>query len=1100
MDKREYNHIVTGVFGKRGVSMRDIQSIKRNADIQDMMTLMAMIYKNPRISRFLKLKVTDYNSLLLSKVQPIFTGQFREEVLVKEIEGELNFLTTQILLDRDVIQEFFRVRNDFECSFMRGNFENALNNVNIFEKRYGYSFWSVDCHISALSFADVNKANEFCDKVIENCNDLSIKAYIDLGRYRFLKDVTGSYFKAQFGSILQEYDEKEGNSNFKEAFKEYLRINSDIGRGYDLFDIRYLLIISNYVSLIDKYIILEKIVGWLCSEEVYQVSKLKNCIVKCSLLLSEKLDISFWKNICNLLSDQRKIVIKEEKVVINKGLSLFCAGKTKESYEYCMLMLEQYSNCFSLINLLAKSGECCSKAVPYLELAWFIRKIYMKEGKNTNFVSIIELCNIYERIFSFFSFGDNLGVIIENETTPIMLQGKMSYVNALLSSNYIPSKLAFFLPQNKRGSFIDEYKALAGELFFCDWQIATYSEANKIFLSNYICDETSQLLNEIKDEKCNEEIFEHKVTETNTINSNVCRSFMLKRQFDIAVAKGELLKAIDIYVKAFFISEWMVIKIDCNKINEKITRKLKGYLENELSYCIYAYITRFELSKGESISETVVNSCKKIIKNNETSIIDFELPNEGLERKKVIYFMRNICTYDGLRRVKMGVSLVQELYSERMQIIDKIIPYYEEKQEREDVNALNKEKMMISAKLEYLDIAKCINKGKINTSWIIFSDEAEGAIISVYNMYYNMISSNTLSAYVNAFAIVKKDYVQEVNRILSITIRHGILEGELLRFLKKGKINVEKKDLSDKTKNCFEEFYKKTYNLIDILLRDYIVCTYKYEMDTKLLLFVDEEILAKSFQELPESIDGPEDIKIIFKDILDFELKKRLPGWGEKICKFIDKEMRKNLSELYETCEEDTKTDVNKVLDLLGEEIEKLKDWFSVTENQDVPYRLVNLGDMLQQEWGSVKVYSYIDKNIIVNGNTINFLYTIIRELIWNAEKYSGYKEDDLEFYINININVEKENIVFEVINNIEKHIVLEEIDKNIKDLEQVIKSVGKSDTKIFNRKDIFEGKSGYKKIVKLLKRTYDGKCQMGLKRSGNEFIVKIALALEELM
>lgn len=1099
MNEREYNHIIAGVFGRRKVSMRDIQNIKKIDNIQDMRLIMSIIYKNPKVSIFFKRKIMDYNDLLLCDVDHIFTGECREEVLIKEIEGELNYLTVQILLNYNVIQEFFRIRHDFECSFMRGNFKNALRIVNEFEQRYGYSFWSIDCNISALSFEDVNQANKFCDKVIDSCNDFSIKAYIDIERYRFLKDVTGSYFKAQFGSILQEYDEEERDSNFKEAFKDYLRINTDIGRGFDLVDIRSLLIISNYVPLIDKYIILEKIIGWLSSEAVYQESKLRNCIVKCSVLLNKKLDIPFWQNICNLLTGQIKIVIMEEKIIINKGLRLFCAGKVKESYDYCIQMLEQYSNCFPLINLLAKSGDCNIKGIPYLELAWLIRKIYMKEGKNTNFINIIELCNIYERIFSFFSFGDNLGVIIENETTPIMLQGKMSYVNALLCSNFIPSKLAFFLPESKREKFIEKYKFLAGELFFCDWQIATYSEAKKTFLLKYVCDETSYLLNEIKNEKYDEKLFDNNMKDENILNRNICKSFMLKRQFDIAVAENDLFKAIDIYVKAYFISEWMVIKIDCNKINEKITRKLKGYLENQLSYCIYAYITRFELSKGESISETVVNSCRKIIKKTSESIVDFRVPQEELEKKKTIYFLRNICTYDVLRRVKMGASLVQELYSERIQIIDKILPYYESAKEREDVNALKKEKKEILSKIEYLDIAKCINKGKINTSWIVFSEEAEGAMISVYNMYYNMIHCNTISSYVNAFAIVKKDYVQEINRILSITIRHGILEGELLRFLKRTK-NTEYKYLSEKTKKNFEKFYKKIHDLIDLLLRDYLVCTYKYEKDTKLLLFVDEEILIKSFHGLPKSIDGPEDIRIIFKDILDCELEKRLPDWGKKVCTYIDKEIRKNLKELYDSSEDDVKTYVNKVSDLLGEEIEKVQNWFNVTENQNITYRLATLGEMLKKEWESVQVYTNIDNKLIVSGNIINFLYTIIRELIWNAEKYSGYKEDDSEFYITINMNIEDENIIFEVINNIERHIILEEVDKNIKILQQVIKSVEKSDEKIFNRKDISEGKSGYKKIVKLLKRNYDGKYQMEPKRSGNEFIIKIALALEELM
>ena len=128
------------------------------------------------------------------------------------------------------------------------------------------------------------------------------------------------------------------------------------------------------------------------------------------------------------------------------------------------------------------------------------------------------------------------------------------------------------------------------------------------------------------------------IGDTEAFDVQISRSYFLKKQFDLAVNNGELLDAIEIYIKAFFISQWMVLKIDCNKINEKITRKIKNYLENHLSYCLYAYITHFELNKGENISETVVNSLKKIFKNNDNISTDFTTSEESLEKKKMIYF------------------------------------------------------------------------------------------------------------------------------------------------------------------------------------------------------------------------------------------------------------------------------------------------------------------------------------------------------------------------------------------------------------------------------------------------------------------------------
>lgn len=841
--------------------------------------------------------------------------------------------------------------------------------------------------------------------------------------------------------------------------------------------------------------ILEKILGWLCSEAVFQEGKLNECTYECALFLKEKISSSFWTNICILLGDNEEINIKDEKIIINDGLKLFCNGNENEAYNYCKNMLMQYSNSFPLINLMAKSGECLKSSVPYLELSWFIRRLYLKKGKDLEFIEIVELCNVYERIYSFFSFGNNLAVIIENETRPIMLQGKISYVNALLSLNFTPSKLAYFLPKDRCQNFLNKYRDIVGDLFFSDWQISIFSDMKKELEYCYICDEVSHTLNRIKNNSYGEEELWIEIKSKNIIFENICKSFYLKKQFDGFIKNEKLLDAINLYVKSFFISQWMVIKMDYKKIDEKITRKLKSYLENYLSYCIYAFVTRFELCKGENISETVVNSCRKILKNKEVSVIDIKIPENGLERKEILYFLRHICTYDGLRRINMRVSLAQELYSERLQIIKKIIPYYDSK----DRHGLEMEKKKIIAKIEYLDIAKCINKGKINTGWIAFSDYAQGAIISVYNIYNNNIEKNNWTAYLDAFVIVKKDYVQEINRILSITIRHGILEGELLRFLKRGRINTDRRDILDSDKKSIEKFYKQVYALINQLLDNYIVSTYKYEMDTKLLIYVDNNILAESFRKLPQKIEAPEDIEKIYSEILKQELDNRLPSWSNNIASFIDKEMRSYLNDLYKNCTDVLKTDVNKTCDLLGEEIEKLKEWFSVTENQEVTYRLATLGDVLEQEWGCVEVCFNVNEYTIVKSNVINLLYTIIRELIWNAEKYSGYKEDDTNFKIYINMYTVEDNIVFEVINNIKEDTEINNSEKSIDEIIEIIEEVEKYDVNERNRKDIREGKSGYHKIVKLLKRVCDDNYKIVPELNKGAFKVKITILMEAL-
>ena len=350
---------------------------------------------------------------------------------------ELKFLTVQVGIGCSEIKAFIEKRQEYEVLFMRGAYEEALEKIENFEKEYGLSFWSTDCKINTLSLLDQTKTDEFCAQVIEEASSASVKAYINISRYRFLKDVTGIYFKSLLGNILNEYEDEEQASNFKEGFKCYINSNVDICRGFDLFRIRHLLLVSDRLTLIDKYILLEKILSWLCSESVYEENGFIDGVLDCAKLLKVKIGSSLWENITILLSNDIDITIKKEKIVINNCLEKFCIGENEECYNMCFRELKVYSNCFSLINLMAKSGMCESRSVPYLELAWFIRKLYLKKDVNTEFVGVIELCDVYERIYSHFSFGNNLGVIIENETSPIMLQGKMSYINALINSGCV---------------------------------------------------------------------------------------------------------------------------------------------------------------------------------------------------------------------------------------------------------------------------------------------------------------------------------------------------------------------------------------------------------------------------------------------------------------------------------------------------------------------------------------------------------------------------------------------------------------------------------------------------------------------------------------
>ena len=292
MDKKEYSRIMVNLINKR-IFSSDIQYIKKYANLNEMLKILSIMNKTTRNTKSFQHKANSYDNIIHPRFPHIFTGQLREDIMEKEIEGELRFLTAQIVMESNKITNFINIRNEFECLFMSGHYEQAINKVELFEKENGFSFWSLDCNVLGRSYYSVNRVDKFCKKTIHECSNLPIETYIKISKYRFLKDITMPFFNAQFDNYMQKFNETEPNSNFKEAFKRYIVANIDIARGMDYSDIRYLLIIANYLPLFDCYCILEQVIGWLCSESIYENKKINECIIECALLLRENINVPF---------------------------------------------------------------------------------------------------------------------------------------------------------------------------------------------------------------------------------------------------------------------------------------------------------------------------------------------------------------------------------------------------------------------------------------------------------------------------------------------------------------------------------------------------------------------------------------------------------------------------------------------------------------------------------------------------------------------------------------------------------------------------------------------------------------------------------------
>ena len=97
MDKKEYSRIMVNLINKR-IFSSDIQYIKKYANLNEMLKILSIMNKTTRNTKSFQHKANSYDNIIHPRFPHIFTGQLREDIMEKEIEGELRFLTAQIVM------------------------------------------------------------------------------------------------------------------------------------------------------------------------------------------------------------------------------------------------------------------------------------------------------------------------------------------------------------------------------------------------------------------------------------------------------------------------------------------------------------------------------------------------------------------------------------------------------------------------------------------------------------------------------------------------------------------------------------------------------------------------------------------------------------------------------------------------------------------------------------------------------------------------------------------------------------------------------------------------------------------------------------------
>lgn len=1097
--KKRQNEILANMLLSRDY-VRSIISLKSICNLDDMVCILQQVihYKKYEYLFVKQMFPQTYTDIHLKYNIPFIFGD--EEDLENNNISELTFLTALLILNRESINRFIQLRNEFEIAYMSGNVNAGENILSSLEREMGYSYWIVESKMMLFSNnKGKNTSYSYYNYLKEKCSDDKIIIYLQIMRDKVAEDIGERYFISKLETYYRELDEKCDSLNFCNYYKEYIEFMCCYKEKMTPQLVRNLLAMSSHLGVIDRFILFEKIIVRLAaSVAVDENIFAKNQILHLVKKIKQNIPYTIWNNIITLLDVNNFLEIQKEKLIVHNALRLYCNGMYDECTHECRKQLEIYSNNISLINLLAKCTDIFNEKKQYEKMAALLNCLYRKEGTSFEFAKQIREYDVFERVYSNFTFGITLLVIIEHEIDFNIKYEKSLYLSSLLMYGFTPSKLVFFLPDVKKVEFVSNYKEFCNPLYFGDWQISTYEEASDSMIDEFVLDQTSERLRAIKIASLDtlEKLYSNSCLSAKGKEQKEINTFLVKRLFETYTEEKRYFDAINVYLTAFFSSRYLVRTTNYKLLNRKLTHNVRKTLECNVEYCVYISITRFGVN--DAISEYVVSSYKQIMKKyNESFPSRLKWPTEKREKKCFAYFLFNICCKDILGRV---LYLEQDLNDERIAIVEKLIFYYEEIDDKDSIATLEDEHRKLIQEKEALNIANCIHKGKINLDWISLKDSTDDAIIVSFERINTFLQDNTgtyeelYHEFVEGFTEVKKDYVQEVNRLLSICIRHGTLEYYLISYFQRRGIicDCEKQE---KTFELIENFYSNINTLIYNINHEYIYFTDKKRFNKYRSLYIDGNILKELFEAQKEFLQ-PIDLKNIYLDILNKKLERELAELGENVYDILKENIFGELVALNKNIENNMHDKVKKCLDQLEMGLQQVKEWFAIAQNQATPYKFETWLELLESEYIGLEVNKSKFDDFIINGNSVACLYNVFNNFLFNVVRHSGYSEIDSLLMLRLKIEqISNENkqkkISFRITNRVNKNKNQDEIINDVKDIKKLLSTKDKIDE--YQNE---EEKSGYKKIIRLLEKGFE-RCwdmDVGYESDTREFWVDLII------
>lgn len=1030
-----------------------------------------------------------------------------------DFKKEFKWIEFKLLNYAEDIDYFIDLKTQFETKLIQGDFNISNEILDTIEKKFGITLWGIESRLTLVQMSQGSEANwNLLSSILEKMNNLIYEFIINSSSKRVEDKISYDSFISQLQSDIDNVTDRALKDFF--VFVSFTYANFE----YNYDDLRGVLYVSNILSVIDQYIILQDVLIYNISKE--STSDWDNLFLGFINKIERKVKSdSRLINIKNIL-DRNNFIEHSSNVNIIPILNSYYQGDFEICEKLSLKQLELNPNELEYYLLFVKSLIQQNKEFEAPELPSTVQHILSNIYKLLTFEkkeedSVKELFKTALLLMKT-NFGKQLyGFLAETEgLTGLHLN------TATLCTSFNSAKSLLF---NDIRNFQKDHFLLNAEDYYYRYHRFVFG--------------VSDVVNQgLKGEKCHVVISKALRYYNQKKYSEVIKIFNDASELDYIPYYKERKQSLlfDAYVNTNAIKDCLLVFGKVYFDSEIIYRKLKySSLYNLIDKCsskhefvsLIEYPILYSLFAKEYDLYEVYDDFICSLDTFSFSELNIDELINKFSIEKVVYFLNKVTTIDTLKYCT-DYSSLNEVEEERLIILDTLLKidsnnkliYEKEINEIYRINSVRKVLEEVDQGRLFIDVNNLKENQikKFNDAFERFKDIEVISLNSKSLIAFNpsntknwesalQESRNTTKDYNSSgYLAFKSIYLESrdnflfskeygLDSCLSTRIRHGALKNHIRSVFEKLELITSKSkdqykenlvwknqlpgNLNSFVQQKLKLFSKEIDDYTTFIVNNLIQIQTEKTPDKRDGLFAyitNDEILYNFYVTNKERLTSIEDtIEIILSNLVNYTLLQVQNGIAQTFVKPITATYQGFIESLINALRElNLPNDCDLIPTLtvsitdIQKELEYLSDWFTL--NTTSSSSLLKIETILD---ASIELTNRINptfslkpnisiKNEIAGYSNLIFVFNI---LLKNVIQHSKLSNDEISLSINVEYEEGRELAIISFTNNLNSKF---DFNKNIEILENVKKNW--NDHSNIERSNQ-EGESGFDKIKRIL-------------------------------